>query len=194
MIQKANDNLLNCVQDNTLDSILMGILDGDTTPLSQKRQEDSPSVFLNKDGSPAFSPKHNKQNHNPLMVMHAGVPVVIEDPARFRSDVQSMLMMTMTMKQLSETDEEHLYRHGTMVEIATYRCMKDAIFGDGKAYQYMMDRLLGKPINQTNSVNVNVTYDQYLNKLNGDEVIEPEDRFVEAVVIDEDAIPEEMEI
>ncbi len=118
----------------------------------------------------------------PLTVMGLhNTPVILEDPVRFRKDIQTMVMAQMmngfpTKEQLAKIKEE-----GSMIEIATVVQMVLAANGDLDSFKYMMDRILGKPVNQTNTVSMSVSYEAMLNELDPNEVIEPKQVFCEEV-------------
>ena len=118
----------------------------------------------------------------PLTVMGLhNTPVIVEDPVRFRKDIQTMVMAQMlnglpSKKQIAKIKDE-----GSMIEIATVGQMVKAAQGDLDSFKYMMDRVLGKPVNQTNTVSMTVSYEQMLDDLDPSEVIEPKHVFCEEV-------------
>ena len=118
----------------------------------------------------------------PLTVMGLhNTPVIVEDPVRFRKDIQAMVLaQTMsglpTEKQLADIKDK-----GSMIEIATVAQMVKAAAGDLDSFKYMMDRVLGKPVNQTNTVSMTVSYEQMLDNLDPEEVITPKHVFCDEV-------------
>jgi len=119
---------------------------------------------------------------NPLAVIGLNkTPVVIEDPVRFRKDIQTMVMAQM-MSGIPDDEQMQLIRdEGSMIEIATAVQLVKATDGNLDSFKYMMDRVLGKPVNQTNTVSMTVSYEQMLDSLDPDEVIEPKKVFCEEV-------------
>ena len=119
---------------------------------------------------------------NRLTVMGLNnTPVILEDPVRFRNDIQAMVMAQMLNGLPSEEQIDDIKVKGSMIEIATVVQMVKAAYGDLDSFKYMMDRVLGKPVNQTNTVSMTMTYEQMLDKLNPDEVITPKHVFCEEV-------------
>ena len=119
----------------------------------------------------------------PLTVMGVGnLPVIVEDPVQFRKDIQTMVMAQMMSGLPSEDEIEEIKNTGSMIEIATVvQLVKAARDGDLDSFKYMMDRVMGKPVNQTNTVSMTVSYEQMLNDLDPDEVITPKHVFCEEV-------------
>ncbi len=118
----------------------------------------------------------------PLTVMGLGnLPVVIEDPVRFRKDIQTMVMAQMLKGLPTEEQIDKIRSEGSMIEIATVKQLIEAANGDLDSYKYMIDRVLGKPVNQTNTVSMTVSYEQMLDNLDPDEVITPKHVFCEDV-------------
>lgn len=112
----------------------------------------------------------------PMTVMgRGGKPVIVQDAARFRKDIQTMVMAQMTAGMVSEEEFEELKTKGTMIEIATVNLMRQAAEGDQRAYECMMDRVLGKAVNQTKSVNMSVSYEEILAQCNPDDEVVPDD-------------------
>ena len=156
------DELKNSCEE--LDVVLEQILCGD-------RQDFKKSIFENPVLSPSTIPR-------PITVMGANeLPVVIQEPVRFRNELQMMVRMQMTQGLPTEEEFEEVMKSGSMIQIAITKNMMMAAKGDIKAFQYIMDRVLGKPVNQTNNVNLTVTYEQALEQLNPDEKIEPDKKF-----------------
>ena len=118
----------------------------------------------------------------PLAVMGLHkTPVVLEDPVRFRKDIQTMVM-TQMMSGLPDKDKlADIRDNGSMIEIATVAQMMKATEGNLDSFKYIMDRILGKPVNQTNTVSMTVSYEQMLDNLDPDEVIVPKKVFCEEV-------------
>ncbi len=118
----------------------------------------------------------------PLTVMGlCNTPVIVEDPVRFRKDIQTMVMAQMMNGIPSDVELEKIKDEGSMIEIATVVQLVKASCGDLDSFKYMMDRVLGKPVNQTNTVSMTVSYEQMLNDLDPDEVITPKHVFCEEV-------------
>ena len=157
---------------NTLDQALMAILDG--TEQSFKQQINN---GLPKTENSAVPSVIEKQQSGPMTVMALGELVVVQDPVRFRNDIHNMVMAIMMSPLLSEDAVEEKIAKCTMIEAATVRQMRKASNGDLDSFKYMMDRILGKPVNQTNAVSMNITYEEMLKQLNPDEIIEAEDQF-----------------
>ena len=120
---------------------------------------------------------------NPLTVMGLhNTPVIIEDPVRFRKDIQTMVMAQMLKGLPSDEELKKINNTGSMIEIATVRqLVKAARDGDLDSFKYMMYRVLGKPVNQTNTVSVSVSYEKMLDQLDPEEVIEPKHVFCSEV-------------
>ena len=118
----------------------------------------------------------------PLTVMGLNnTPVIVEDPVRFRKDIQTMVMAQMMNGLPTDEQIEKIRTEGSMIEIATVIQFVKASNGDLDSFKYMMDRILGKPVNQTNTVSMSVSYEQMLDELNPNEVIEPKHVFCEEV-------------
>ena len=118
----------------------------------------------------------------PLTVMGLhNTPVILEDPVRFRKDIQAMVMAQMLNGLPSEKQIEKIRDEGSMIEIATVTQLVMAANGELDSFKYMMDRVMGKPVNQTNTVSMAVSYEQMLDQLNPNEVIEPKHVFCEEV-------------
>ena len=116
----------------------------------------------------------------PLTVMGLhNTPVIVEDPVRFRKDIQTMVMAQMLNGLPDEDQFNKIKNEGSMIEIATVKHLVQAAEGNLDSFKYMMDRVLGKPVNQTNTVSMSVSYEQMLDDLNPDEVIEPKHVFCE---------------
>ena len=112
----------------------------------------------------------------PMTVMGiGGAPVVVEDPARFRKDIQHMVMSQMSAGYISDKEFEIIKSKASMIEIATINTMRRAAAGDLKAYEVMMDRVLGRSVNQTKNVNLNVSYEDLIAALDPNEEIVPDD-------------------
>ena len=118
----------------------------------------------------------------PLMVMGPHkTPVVLEDPVRFRKDIQTMVMSQM-MNGIPDTDQMEIIKEtGSMIEVATVVQMLKATDGNLDSFKYIMDRVLGKPVSQTNTVSMTVSYEQMLDELDPNEVITPKRVFCEEV-------------
>ena len=117
-----------------------------------------------------------KKKSLPMTVLGVGgEPVIVEDPVRFRKDIQAMVMAQMSCGYMSDEKFDHIIENGSMIEIATINQMRKAARGDLHAYTYMMDRVLGKPVNQTNSVSLNVSYEDLIGQLDPNEEIVPDD-------------------
>ncbi len=118
----------------------------------------------------------------PLTVMGLhNTPVILEDPVRFRKDIQNMVLAQMLNGIPNEKQIIKIQTEGSMIEIATVVQMMKAAGGDLDSFKYMMDRVLGKPVNQTNTVSMTLSYEQMLTELDPDEVIEPKHVFCEEV-------------
>lgn len=118
----------------------------------------------------------------PLTVMGLhNTPVIVEDPVRFRKDIQTMVMAQMMHGLPSDDELKTIKDEGSMIEIATVVHMLNAAEGNLDSFKYMMDRVLGKPVNQTNTVSMSVSYEQMLNELDPNEVITPKHVFCEEV-------------
>ncbi len=155
-----------------LEDALDSILDGGGVMASSKhcvtpvKQELAPTTPLPK----------------PLTVMGLyNTPVILEDPVRFRKDIQTMVMAQMLNGLPDEGQIKEIQDKGSMIEIATVVQLVKAANGDLDSFKYMMDRVLGKPVNQTNTVSMTVSYEQMLDDLNPDEVIEPKHVYCEEV-------------
>tara|TARA_Y100000310_G_C20317007_1_gene638908 strand:+ start:53 stop:547 length:495 start_codon:yes stop_codon:yes gene_type:complete len=153
-----------------LDDILCsGVKPSSEQYVGPVKQELVPTAFL-----PRLS--------GPLTVIGVGnEPVIVEDPVRFRKDIQSMVMAQMLNGLPSDEQIDEIEATGSMIEIATVNQMVKAARGDLDSFKYMMDRVLGKPVNQTNTVSMTVSYEQMLDELNPDEVIEPKKVFCEEI-------------
>ena len=165
--------MVNCMDD--LDKILCGgVMTSSKQYAPPVKHEPVPTTQL----SPPLQPKPK-----PLTVMGLGnLPVIVEDPVRFRKDIQTMVMAQMLNGLPDEDEMEEIYSTGSMIEIATIKqLVKAAGEGDLDSFKYMMDRVLGKPVNQTNTVSMSVSYEQMLDELNPNEVIEPKHVFCEEV-------------
>ena len=85
---------------------------------------------------------------------------------RFRKDIQTMVMAQMMNGLPSKVELNKIKCEGSMIEVATVVQMMKAANGDLDSFKYMMDRVLGKPVNQTNTVSMSVSYEQMLDDLN----------------------------
>ncbi len=101
-------------------------------------------------------------------------PVIVEDPVRFRKDIGTMVMSQMMRGMPTKDEIEVIEATGSMIEIATVRQLVKAACGDLDSYKVMMDRVLGKAVNQTKSVSMVVSYEQVISELDPEEIIEPE--------------------
>lgn len=120
----------------------------------------------------------------PMTVLgRGGNPVVIEDPVRFRNDLSAMVMAQMTAGYMEREEFDELARKGSMIEIATIKMLRKACEGELPAYNSMMDRVLGKSVQNTKNVNVNITYEDVINDLDPDEVVRPT-RVIDATFVD----------
>ena len=118
----------------------------------------------------------------PLTVMGLhNTPVIVEDPVRFRKDIQNMVMAQMMNGLPDEKQIKKIRNEGSMIEIATVVQFMKASNGDLDSFKYMMDRVMGKPVNQTNTVSMSVSYEQMLDELDPNETIEPKKVFCEEV-------------
>ena len=119
---------------------------------------------------PAFPPAIKNPMSFPTTLMHEGKPVVIQDPVKFKHDLQAMLQMSLIRKMPTDEEMEILKSKASMLEIATISQLMAAIGGDTKAYQYLVDRVLGKPEakSTTQNTNLNITYEDLLNELSSD--------------------------
>lgn len=127
--------------------------------------------------STALAPKPK-----PLTVMGLhNTPVIVEDPVRFRKDIQTMVMAQMMTGLPTDDEQKKINETGSMIEIATVRQLVKAAVGDLDSFKYMMDRVLGKPVNQTNTVSMTVSYEAMLDNLDPNEVIKPKEVFCEEV-------------
>ena len=101
-------------------------------------------------------------------------PVIVEDPVRFRQDLQACVRMQMLSGIPTDNELAEIMEKGSMIEIALVKqLMKAAEDADLDAFKYLMNRVLGKPVNQTNSISATVSYEDMLQQLNPDEVIKP---------------------
>lgn len=122
----------------------------------------------------------NLRSSKPMTVLSTGrLPVVVEDPVRFRKDLQEMVMMQMVSPLLTKDQFEKMKKSASMIEIATINQLMKAADGNIDSFKYIMDRVLGKPINQTNTVSMTVSYEQMLEQLNVEEEIKPKQVFSE---------------
>ncbi len=152
--------------DDYLDKILCGGVVGSSKQCAHP---------IKQELAPLTTPK-------PLTVMGLyNTPVIVEDPVRFRNDIQTMVMAQMLKGLPDEEQIDKINNEGSMIEIATIRQLVKAANGDLDSFKYMMDRVLGKPVNQTNTVSMSVSYEQMLNELDPNEVIEPKHVFCEEV-------------
>ena len=168
------------MMDDVLDKILCG--GGAAAVASPKRY----APFIKKELAPhPTTPPLSKplpELSKPLTVMGVGnLPVIVEDPVRFRKDIQNMVMAQMMTGLPSEVEREEIAKTGSMIEIATVTQLVKAAYGDLDSFKYMMDRVLGKPVNQVKSLSVSVSYEAMLDELDPDEVIEPKHVFCEEV-------------
>ena len=109
------------------------------------------------------------------------LPVVVQDPVRFRQDLQASVRMQM-LKGIPTDDEwKSLCKNGSMIEIALVKQLMLATNGELDSFKYLMDRVLGKPVNQTSSISATLSYEDMLRQLNPDEVIEPKKVFCDDV-------------
>jgi len=108
-------------------------------------------------------------------------PVIVEDPIRFRKDIQTMVMAQMMEGVKTEEELAEMAKTSSAIQVATAMQLQLAACGNLKSYEYMMNRVLGRPVNQTNSVSMNVTYEQLISELDPDEKIEPKAVFCEEV-------------
>ncbi len=156
--------------DNALNSILCGgIKPGSKHYVGLVKEEPAPTTSLSK-------------LPTPLTVMGLkNTPVILEDPVRFRKDIQTMVMAQMLNGLPSDEQVEDIESSGSMIEIATVKQLVKSSHGDLDSFKYMMDRVLGKPVNMTNTVSMTVSYEQMLNELDPDEVITPKKVFCEEV-------------
>ncbi len=147
-------------------------------------QEDSEHEVIPVKQSPALTTLLPERLSGPLTVMGIGnTPVILEDPVRFRKDIQAMVMAVQMKGLPSEAEIEVIEATGTMIEIATVRQMYKAAYGDLDSYKYMMDRVLGKPVNMTNTVSMSVSYEQVIAELDPDEIIKPKRIFSEEITL-----------
>ncbi len=154
--------------DDTLDSILCGGPKSSSKHLVSPVKQELMSTTL-------LPPK-------PLTVMGlCNTPVIVEDPVQFRKDIQTMVIAQMLNGLPDDKQIEKIRDEGSMIEIATVIHLVKAANGDLDSFKYMMDRVMGKPVNQTNTVSMAVSYEQMLDKLNPDEVIEPKHVFCDEV-------------
>lgn len=120
----------------------------------------------------------------PLTVLgRGGEPVVIEDPVQFRNDLTTMVMAQMTAGYVDEEKFEEIVHTGSMIEIATIKMMRKACEGELPAYNAMMDRVLGKSVQNTKNVSVTMTYEDVINKLDPDEDVRPT-RVIDATFVE----------
>ena len=166
-----------------LDDILCGGVMADskcyTPPIKQKPACLTP---LSKHLPEPLSKHLPEPLSKPLTVMdYNNTPVIVEDPVRFRKDIQTMVMAQMINGLPDEDGIQEIKDSGTMIEIATVMQLVKAAYGDLDSFKYMMDRVLGKPVSQTNTVSMAISYENMLDKLNPDEVIEPKHVFCEEV-------------
>lgn len=153
-----------------LDDVLMFILDG-------KGAEDSRcKPQLNNKENQSSSLPSSFLSLKPMTVMgFNNKPVIVKDPVRFRNQIQDMVMSTMISPMMSDDQMKLLLGTGNMIQIATTVQMRKAVEGNLDSFKYIMDRVLGKPVNQTNAVSVNITYEQFCANLDPNEKIESDD-------------------
>ena len=159
-----------------LDNILFG------GGVASSKQYASPHIKHEPVAPTTQLSKHLPPLSKPLTVMGLhNTPIIIEDPVRFRKDIQTMVMAQMLNGLPNEEQIEKIKNEGSMIEISTVMQLVKAAYGDLDSFKYMMDRILGKPVNQTNTVSMAVSYEQMLDELNPNEVIEPKHVFCEEV-------------
>jgi hypothetical protein len=112
----------------------------------------------------------------PTTVMgRGGLPVIVQDPVKFKRDITMMVMSQMTAGYMDEEEFEILKLEATMIEIATVNQLRKAADGDRQSFECIMDRVLGKSVNQTKSVSMTMSYEDMLAQCDADEEVVPDD-------------------
>lgn len=102
-----------------------------------------------------------------LGMVFNGQPAIIENPVRFREQIQDIFRIAMLSRPDLDTDK--LYSEGTLYEIAIHRQLCNAAEGDLDALKFFTERVLGKPVTQSINKNMSMTYEQYLDALSDDD-------------------------
>ena len=66
---------------------------------------------------------------------------------------------------INDTQDEKRFEGRTNIEVSSIRLAEKAASGNLEAVNQMLDRILGKPKQETQNLNVNVTYQDYLDKI-----------------------------
>jgi len=104
---------------------------------------------------------------NEYFVWRDGLPYpVIVEPFTKASATSLVAAAAASMyKPKNDTDEEQRFQGMTLMEVTMVRLAEKAADGNFDATVHMLDRLAGKPKQETQNVNVNVTYQDYLDKV-----------------------------
>ena len=102
-----------------------------------------------------------------------GKPVVVQNPIQFRNDIQDMVMAQMMSTCMGEKEYKKFLEKASVIEIATVKQLYKAAEGELDSFKYLMNRVLGRPVNQTNTVSTVMTYEQMLESMNPEERVKP---------------------
>ena len=173
MIMMEMSSAYNIMVSQNLENELEDILCG-----GQDFEQPSP-IKQNPDSTPSSL---STDVVKPLTVLGlGGVPVIVEDPVRFRNDIQTMVMSQMMNGLVTDKEFKELSKKGSVIEIATVTQLIKAAAGDLDSFKYLMDRVLGKPVSQTNSVSMTLNYEQLISDLDPEEIIKPKKVFCEEI-------------
>lgn len=126
-----------------------------------------PGAELPSDIAPDLTVQHLSPNAKVSVVTksHHGLPVRVIQPMQFRTETEEMLMQLMSMP-IGGLEEESFLANANNIQKVAYNLMVKAREGDSlDAVKYALDRVLGKPKQQTESFNVSASYEDYLKQL-----------------------------
>lgn len=120
----------------------------------------------NLPGAPAFQPLITFENGIPRPVDAAVVPL-----PDYNRVLQNALSLPYAGDQITNADGDAItifderYRGATLMEVMMHRLTLKAATGDKDAVNTVLDRLLGKPKQAVESVNVSMSYQDFLSDI-----------------------------
>jgi hypothetical protein len=103
-------------------------------------------------------------------VYKGNIPYVVDTEPYTKQSTAALVASAgaLTYKPKNDSEEEQRFKDMELMEVMTIRLMEKAAKGDFDATTAILDRILGKPKQETQNVNVNVTYADYLDSLPDD--------------------------
>lgn len=112
-----------------------------------------------------------KRKGGSYFVYKGNIPYVVDTEPYTKQSAAALIASagSVTYVPKDDTEDETRFDGMELMEVAIIRLMEKAAKGDFDSTNSILDRILGKPKQETQNVNVNVTYADYLDSLPDDD-------------------------